>query len=69
MTTEQYSKLHYLAQEYMKSPLLRKGQSYMIALHNVDVDLYKEIRGTDVDPFYDNSKIPAFDKKLVESCR
>lgn len=39
---------------------LREGQAYMNALFEIDQKLYNEITGTDLDPFYDDSKINTF---------
>ena len=39
---------------------LRKGQSYMIALSEIDLDCYRKIAGTENDPFYVDAKIPQF---------
>ncbi|MFW6219777.1 MAG: hypothetical protein ACOC1O_01600 [bacterium] len=44
---------------------LRMGQSMMIALKGIDSNIYNEITGTDVDPFYDNKKIPKFEKAIL----
>lgn len=37
--------------------VLRYGQAWFNALHDVRPDLADQIRGTDVDPFFDNSKV------------
>jgi hypothetical protein len=67
MGTEQYSNFHYVAQEYMKNhPHFRKGQAFMESLACIDFDIYMKIMNTDADPFYDDSKIPAFDRKFAE---
>lgn len=39
---------------------LRIGQSYMIALGEVNLDLYKEVTATDYDCFYNDDKIVKF---------
>ena len=39
---------------------LREGQSWMNALHKVDLDLYKEVLRTDADCFYLDEKINEF---------
>ena len=44
---------------------LRLGQSMMIALRRKNKELYDVISGTSADPFYDDKKIPAFEKALV----
>lgn len=38
----------------------RAGQSAFNALHNADAELANEIRGTDLDPFYDDDVLPEF---------
>jgi len=66
MTTKEYSDFFYLANLHMQDPNCRKGQAYMVALFHTHRDLYDEITDTDADPFYDDSKIPAFDRKFAE---
>jgi hypothetical protein len=39
---------------------LRLGQSYMLALHDIDKILYNEIKNTEYDCFYDDNKIKSF---------
>lgn len=39
---------------------LRLGQSYMNVLSTLDKDLYDEITGSNIDPFYDDMKITPF---------
>jgi hypothetical protein len=41
---------------------LRIGQSYMIALGEINLDLYKEVTATDYDCFYNDNRII----KLIE---
>ena len=38
----------------------REGQAAFNALHEVDPDLANEIRGTRLDPFYRDDKLPEF---------
>lgn len=45
---------------------LRFGQSLMIALKELDNDLYSKITGTEYDPFYKDIRIPRFEDKLNE---
>lgn len=48
------------ADEYVKNnPRYRKGQGYFNYLNSVRPDLAVIIVGSDNDPFYDDSKIPA----------
>ena len=42
------------------NPELRDGQALMIALMELNKDLYTDITGMDVDPFYLDERIPAF---------
>lgn len=58
-SVDSYGKLCHLANLGM-SKGLRKGQAYMNALAQIDLNLYRTITGTDDDPFYDDSKIPLF---------
>ena len=39
---------------------LRKGQSYMNALREINPAVYSSVTATEDDPFYDDSKIPRF---------
>jgi hypothetical protein len=52
--------------EYQSKRFLRKGQSWMIALADVDDALYKEITGTRWDCFHDNTVCYVFMDKLIE---
>lgn len=60
LTEEQYSKMLSIASDYIDSGLQRKGQSYMNALFRIDVNLHNEISATNIDPFYDDSKLELF---------
>lgn len=42
------------------NPQLRKGQSLMGALHIIDPEAYKQITGTPVDCFYNDTLIDKF---------
>lgn len=42
------------------NPSWRKGQTYFNVLSNVRPDIAESIRGTDLDPFHDDSKIGEF---------
>jgi hypothetical protein len=44
----------------MKRPHLRVGQTYFNCLTYVDSDLAEEIRGTEIDPFYNDNLEPFF---------
>jgi hypothetical protein len=50
-----------------KHPELREGQSLMNALGEINFSLYKEITGTENDPFYQDERIPAFFEKILQS--
>jgi hypothetical protein len=59
------SELYTVGQSYKDcNPGLRWGQCLMLALYDINIDYYKEIVGTDVDPFHSDGKIPAFEAKL-----
>lgn len=47
-------------------PLWRKGQRLFQALHDTNVTLANEIRGTDIDPFYDDTRCMDFYAWLTE---
>jgi hypothetical protein len=49
----------------MENPCLRLGQAHFLALHNIMPELALKIKGTDNDPFYDDSKIQAFFEFLI----
>ena len=38
----------------------RKGQAYFNALYEINIPLAESICGSDVDPFYDDNKLPNF---------
>ena len=47
-----------------RSGQLRKGQAWMNALAEVAPDLYGLVSGTEADCFYDDGKIPAFERAV-----
>lgn len=53
-------------QEYSKLDSLRKGQIYMNALADVDINLYRTITDSEYDCFYDNGLCESFLIKLME---
>lgn len=59
LNPEQYGKLCLIANKFERKGL-RKGQSWMSALYDIDVELYREVVGTDDDPFYVDTKISNF---------
>lgn len=62
MTYEEF--LTFIATEYRPTPW-RVGQFYFNALNYVRPDLAKEVRATELDPFYDDERIPAFMEALA----
>ena len=54
----------------IEAPLLfpswRKGQAYFNYLYQLHPDVADEIRGTEYDPFYLNSRIEKFLNKISE---
>ncbi|MFA5484904.1 MAG: hypothetical protein WC260_01485 [Candidatus Pacearchaeota archaeon] len=38
----------------------------MIVLNGINKELYDKITGTENDPFYDNKKIPNFEKAVLQ---
>lgn len=48
---------------------LRKGQSLMNALSDIDHELYKKLTNTDADCFYDDAIIPLFWKAVEEAVK
>jgi hypothetical protein len=47
-------------EEYSKIVEWRKGQAYFNALHEVHPELADEIRGGNLDPFYQDKRIDEF---------
>ena len=45
---------------------MRKGQALMNALSEIDLEKYREIAGTEADPFYCDQNIEKFWSKLSE---
>ena len=45
---------------YVKTYGWREGQAAFNALHEIDPDLANEIRGTRLDPFHQDGKLPEF---------
>jgi len=43
---------------------MRKGQATFNAVHTIDSEIANELRGTELDCFYDDSKIGVFMKYL-----
>lgn len=41
-------------------PMLREGQKLMLALHDVNPNLYGEVTGKPYDPFYVDDRIEEF---------
>jgi hypothetical protein len=58
---------HYLmnvSHSFVNSGHLRFGQTCFNVLYELDPDLADSIRATDLDPFYDDNKVPAFLERL-----
>jgi len=45
---------------------LRLGQTYFNVLCDLEPEIANTIRGTEDDPFYDDKKVNAFKKKMIE---
>jgi hypothetical protein len=56
--------LSHVSHTYMKEYEWRFGQTCFNVLYELDEDLANCIRGTDIDPFYDDVKVPEFLKRL-----
>ena len=55
------------AQYWMNSGVkMRNGQALMNALSEIDLEKYREISGTEADPFYVDQNIEKFWSKLNE---
>jgi hypothetical protein len=59
-------KVHILA-SFKQSCGQRKGQAYFNALYETDIELANSIRGTDIDPFYDDAKVAPFLNKITKN--
>lgn len=61
MTVDQLNEVYRLSNTLLQGNTnLRVGQCYMIALCDIDNNVYHEILGTEADCFYDNTKIKHF---------
>lgn len=58
MTYKQY--LDLCAQTHKRYPEWRTGQAYFNALWQVNPNLAAHIQGSDLDPFYDDSRVTLF---------
>jgi len=68
VNTNLLNQVHTIAKfQRISHPEIREGQSLMNALNDVNVDLYREITATEFDPYYSDSRIPAFYEKLNNS--
>jgi hypothetical protein len=59
LTDTQWVELIRIAVDMMHSGL-RMGQSYMIALNEIDANLYEQVTATNNDCFYNDNKIINF---------
>ena len=60
LSSYEWIELHKKANEKMSQDGLRRGQSYMNALHEIDLSLYNRIAGSTLDPFYNDESLPKF---------
>lgn len=63
ITLEQYM-AHY-AQYHRAHPHQRAGQAAFNALHDIEPEIANQVRGTDCDPFYRDSRMVAFTAWLI----
>lgn len=66
LTDEQWVLLQRSFAKY-HSMNMRLGQSYMNALHDANPEVYKQITGTNIDPFYDDGVLVQFINYLKQS--
>jgi len=65
MTTKEVKELRNHANNIRRMvPNIREGQALMNGLFAWHAETYQAITNTDVDPFYDDSRIPAFLAKI-----
>ena len=50
-----------------KPSYIRKGQAYFNEAYNINPKLVNQVRGTELDPFYIDSRVPEFIKFLKEN--
>ncbi len=50
-----------------KPGFIRKGQAHFNLLYNLNPELAQEVTDTEVDPFYDDTRLPAFYKWVEEN--
>lgn len=50
-----------------ETPTLREGQALMNALSELDEQVYELVLNTDADCFYNSTKVPTFNKKVLEA--
>lgn len=60
LTDNQWANLVRKTVDYYIKDNLRLGQSYMNALADINIDLYKQITATEYDCFYSDDKIVKF---------
>lgn len=60
MTPEEYARFIELYNWFLANTGMRKGQALFNAAVSVIPELVEELVGTEVDPFYDDSRISAF---------
>lgn len=53
--------------EYQRKKIIRRGQSWMCALADVDMPLYESWVGEEWDCFHDNTKCSAFMDELINA--
>ena len=68
LTNTELVHLHINAIE-LHNQKLRLGQSYMIALGDINHDLYTEVTNTDNDCFYNDNKINNLLNFLTTNCK
>lgn len=67
LTNAEYIAFRKQVKETLKEyPMLRKGQAMFNVLYEIRQDIADNITNTDIDPFYDDSKIPQFIKYINE---
>lgn len=56
----------YVAEEQARHPEWRSGQTHFNVLYAYMPELADWVRGTFIDPFYDNAKLPVFMDNIVD---
>jgi hypothetical protein len=66
LTKDQFTEFGTRVQAMLRATRWRCGQAMFNVLTDMNLSLAEEVRGTELDPFYDNERIGAFMKHILE---